>query len=66
MESWDLEMSLDHILASLDEVGNLNQLSDRINKDPPVIYFRTSPAVLMMIDGDPILKIMMNQALNMW
>ncbi|MCD4665239.1 MAG: sulfur globule family protein, partial [Bacteroidales bacterium] len=56
MESWNLEMSLDRILASLDEVENLKQLSDDINNDPPAIYFRTTPAILMLIDGDPILK----------
>ncbi|MCD4729764.1 MAG: hypothetical protein K8R74_04125, partial [Bacteroidales bacterium] len=56
MESWNLEMSLDRILASLDEVENLKQLSDDINNDPPAIYFRTTPAMLMMIDGEPILK----------
>ena len=56
MESWDLEMSLDRILASLEEVDNLRQLSDRINNDPPPIYFRTTPTVLVIIDGDPILK----------
>lgn len=56
IESWNLEMSLDRILASLDEVENLNQLSDKINNEPPVIYFRTEPAILMLIDGDPILK----------
>jgi hypothetical protein len=56
IESWDLEMSLDRILASLDEVENLNKLSDQINNDPPTIYFRTTPATLMMIDGEPILK----------
>ena len=56
MESWNLEMSLDRILASLNEVENLKQLSDQINNDPPAIYFRTTPAILMMIDGEPILK----------
>ena len=56
MESWNLEMSLDRILASLNEVENLKQLSDQINNDPPAIYFRTSPAILIMIDGEPILK----------
>lgn len=56
MESWNLEMSLDRILAGLDEVENLKQLSDKIDNTPPVIYFRTTPAVLLMIDGDPILK----------
>ena len=56
LESWNLKMSLDRILASLDEVENLKQLSDDINNDPPAIYFRTTPAILMLIDGDPILK----------
>ncbi|MCK5078794.1 MAG: sulfur globule family protein [Bacteroidales bacterium] len=56
MESWNLEMSLDRILASLNEVENLKQLSDQINNDPPAIYFRTTPALLIMIDGEPILK----------
>ena len=56
MESWNLEMSLDRLLASMNEVENLNQLSDKINNDPPQIYFRTSAAVLLMIDGEPITK----------
>lgn len=56
IESWDLEMSLDRLLASLDEVEDLKQLSDQINNDPPAIYFRTTPAILLMVDGDPILK----------
>jgi hypothetical protein len=56
IESWNLEMSLDRILASLDEVENLKELSDQINNDPPEIYFRNTPAILMTIDGDPILS----------
>ena len=56
MESWNLEMSLDRLLASMNEVENLKQLSDKINNDPPAIYFRAAPAVLVMIDGEPILK----------
>jgi len=56
IESWDLEMSLDRILASLDEVENLKELSDQINNKPPDIYLRTSPTILMLIDGEPKLK----------
>ncbi len=56
IESWNLEMSLDRILASLNEVENLKELSDQINNDPPDIYFRNTPSILMMIDGDPILN----------
>lgn len=56
IESWDIIMSLDQITASLEEVEGLKQLSDQINNDPPKIYFRTNPSVLVMIDGEPITK----------
>jgi hypothetical protein len=38
IESWDLEMSLDRILASLDEVENLKQLSDQLNNTPLTFF----------------------------
>ncbi len=56
VESWNMVMSLDRILAGLEETDNLKTLSDKLNNDPPDIYFRTEPAVLITIDGDPIIK----------
>ncbi len=56
IELLDLHMSLDRIIAGLDEVENLAELSDQINNDPPEIYYREIPAVLVIVDGDPILK----------
>ncbi|MFT4754036.1 MAG: hypothetical protein ACI9GM_001553 [Salibacteraceae bacterium] len=56
VESWDIVMSLDRLSASLEEVEDLNNLSAQINNDPPQIFFRNSPAVLVMIDGEPKLK----------
>ncbi len=56
IESWDMVMSLDRILAGLEDTENLNTLSDKLNNDPPDIYFRTEPAVLITIDGEPIIK----------
>ncbi|MBW1854684.1 MAG: hypothetical protein JRJ00_08410 [Deltaproteobacteria bacterium] len=56
MESWDVDMSLDRLMASLNEVEDLKELSMQLNNDPPAIYFRTSPAILITIDGDPVLK----------
>ena len=56
IESWDVVMSLDRLLASLDEVEDLKNQSVQLNNDPPEIYFRTSPTSLISIDGDPILK----------
>ena len=56
IESWDVVMSLDRLLASLDEVEDLKNQSVQLNNDPPEIYFRTSPTTLISIDGDPIVK----------
>jgi hypothetical protein len=56
IESWDMVMSLDRILAALEETATINELSDKVNNNPPNIYFRTEPAVLVSIDGDPIYK----------
>ena len=64
MESWDLEMSLDRMIASLEEVENLQAISDRLNNEPPDIYFRTSAAVLITIDGDPKIKLDENSKLD--
>jgi len=55
-KTWDIAMSLDRLVASLDEVDNLNDPSVKLNNTPPDIYFRTTPTTLITIDGDPILK----------
>lgn len=55
IESWNMVMSLDRILTGLEEVEDINSLSVQINNTPPDIYFRTEPAVLLSIDGDPII-----------
>jgi len=56
VESIELEMSLDRIIADLENVKQEKMLSDQIKNDPPKIYFRTKPTVLALIDGEPILK----------
>jgi len=51
--TWEMELSIDRLIASLPDNGDGG---DRGYKgDPPVIYHRSSPAVLVLIDGDPIL-----------
>lgn len=55
-KTWNVEMSLDRLVASLDEVDDLNNPSVKLNNTPPDIYFRTTPTTLISIDGDPILK----------
>lgn len=56
IESWNVVMSLDRILAGLEDTENLKELTGKLNNDPPDIYFRTEPAVLITIDGEPIVK----------
>jgi hypothetical protein len=51
---WDLVISLDRLLADLDmdETGMI--AGDQLNNEPPEIIFKTTPTVLVMVDGDPI------------
>ncbi len=52
---WDLVISLERLTASLDGVASISGQDDNFKNDPPVIHVRTGPAVLVLIDGDPIL-----------
>ncbi|MCY1721934.1 hypothetical protein OU798_16390 [Prolixibacteraceae bacterium Z1-6] len=56
LESIDLEMSLDRILADLEDVQTEQTLSDQLRNEAPEIYYRDNPTVLVIIDGEPILK----------
>jgi len=56
MTSMDYVMSLDRIIADLEDAESAQLLSDDLNNDPPKIYYRSSPTVLVYIDGDPVLK----------
>ncbi len=56
IESWDLEMSLDRLTASLGDLKDLKDQSVTLKNDPPDIYFRTLPSSLISIDGDPVVK----------
>ncbi|MEN8117734.1 MAG: hypothetical protein ABFS16_12185 [Bacteroidota bacterium] len=56
LESVNFEMSLDRILADLEEVESAALLSDRLNNTPPKIYYRSTPTVLVLVDGEPVMK----------
>jgi len=53
---WELVMSLDQLLASLEITKIAIQQSEALNNDPPEIIYTTKPSVLIYIDGDPIYK----------
>lgn len=51
--SWNITLSIDRLIASLpDQQG----ADDGFASDPPHIYYSKVPAVLVLIDGDPILS----------
>ena len=50
---WDLPISMDRLLTSLDLAQTRFAASEKINTDPPRILFSTEPAVLISIDGEP-------------
>jgi len=54
--TWNIVVSLDRLLVDLDGADVPSETSDELKHDPPAIYFRTEPTVLIMIDGDPIFK----------
>ncbi|MEN8193871.1 MAG: hypothetical protein ABFS12_13700, partial [Bacteroidota bacterium] len=64
IESWDIVMSLDRLTASLGDVEDLQTKTATLNNDPPEIYFRTTPNLLISIDGDPIIKEIENSGLE--
>jgi len=55
-EDIDLSMSLDQFLADQEELKERKEIDLEFNNAAPTIYFETAPSVLVMIDGDPILK----------
>ena len=52
---WDLAFSLDRLTASLADAAVRDGREDNLKNDAPRIHFRTHPAVLILVDGDPIL-----------
>lgn len=53
---FDLSISLDRVLADMADLEDRRAAVGNLNNDPPVIVFRESPTILLLIDGDPILE----------
>lgn len=51
--NWNIEFSLDELLASIEEVS---VIPADLKNDPPKILFANEPTALIMIDGEPVLK----------
>ncbi len=53
---WDLEISLDRLISTIETRELQMQAVKDINTDVPTILFKPEPAVLISIDGEPRLK----------
>ena len=51
-----MTMSLDRFAASIEHLENVGNTSENFKNDAPVVYYETSPAVLVFVDGEPIMK----------
>lgn len=53
---WQLPISLDRLMTTLELAEKRSEATQMINTDPPKILFVSEPAVLISIDGEPKLK----------
>jgi hypothetical protein len=56
MPKWQLSISIDNLLATLEIVDARETAAESISIEPPKIIFTTGPAVLILIDGEPQLR----------
>jgi hypothetical protein len=60
MATWELIYPLDQFVAELDD-GTESLSTPDLNHEPPVIIYRQKPALLVTIDGEPVVQ-KMNEA----
>jgi hypothetical protein len=54
--TWELELSLDELMASLEIAEQQGLAATNFDDSPPVILFTDEPTVLVSIDGEPQLR----------
>lgn len=61
---WNLTISLDRLIAGLELVEMERAASANLNNDPPKVIYSQEPTVLVLIEGDPILRDIENTKLK--
>ena len=56
MPTWNIEFSLDRLIAALDLAEKQTQVAEGFDNTPPKILFRQEATVLVTIDGQPQLR----------
>jgi hypothetical protein len=60
LPTWDVDFSLDTLLTSLEASEKEIAAAAELNMDPPDIIYRDHPALLVYLDGDPVMREMEN------
>ncbi len=53
---WELVISLDRLIASLQAVEEQKATQEKFNEKPPEIVVRKEPTFLLLLDGEPVLR----------
>jgi hypothetical protein len=56
LPNWNVDFSLDALLTSLEASEQEIAAAANLKTDPPVIVYRDHPALLLYIDGDPVMR----------
>jgi hypothetical protein len=61
---WNMALSMDQLLATLDMENERLKAAEKISTKPPEIIFMAEPAILVSIDGEPQLRDVKNTNLK--
>ncbi|NOR15135.1 MAG: hypothetical protein GQ544_05485, partial [Candidatus Aminicenantes bacterium] len=61
---WDMNISLDRLLAGLDLAEKERTAAEDLKNDPPKILIEYDPSILVFIDGEPIMEKIENSNLE--
>jgi hypothetical protein len=61
---WDMNISLDRLLAGLDLAEKERIAAENLKNDPPKILIEYDPSILVLIDGEPIMEKIENSSLE--
>ncbi len=61
---WDMNISLDRLLAGLDLAEKEQTAAENLKNDPPKILIEYDPSILVFIDGEPIMEKIENSSLE--
>lgn len=54
--TWDIVLSLDQMVTDMEAAEQRLKTEQALNNTPPKVIYSDKPAVLVLVDGDPILK----------